>query len=247
LEEQIQGAWYYFNDGQSYGPFPESELRRFVKGGILTSDTLVWSGSPSGADNVWRRAADTGLAALFNTDAPPAFVFPQHKNKPVLLIVIGVAVGLVVQFFMFALVVGSIILLFATGSLFAAGSVVDAAEATKITNDLRNLRSASLLFYGDTLQWPNPGEEAKLDHYVDRPIVGASPRKYAKVVISGKIPDSRGAERQYVGVELIPAQNGSKSIQKKLAEKAENSGLLQLDDGIPSTYRSGLNVYMNIR
>jgi hypothetical protein len=105
-------------------------------------------------------------------------------------------------------------------------AVKAAAEVTTILRDLRNLKSASLLFYGDKDAWPKPGDEKLLDGYSDRPIVGANPPRYQKITISGVIKGASGEERQYIGVTLFPDKNGTPGVKHKLAEKAEDVGFI---------------------
>jgi hypothetical protein len=117
------------------------------------------------------------------------------------------------------------------------------AEATKIINDLRTLRGAAFLFHKEFKKWPLPGQEASLDVYIDRPMVLATPPRYARVMLAAGSGDSDDPREFYVGVELIPEKNGMKEIQQKLAGTALNSGLLQRPIS-GDIYKSGLSVYM---
>jgi hypothetical protein len=122
-------------------------------------------------------------------------------------------------------------------------------EPTKIINDLRNLCSAARLFRQAHGRPPLPGEEASLDLYMDRPLTAVKSPRYAKVTLTGELSGDMGASRQYVGVELIPEKNGISEIQKKLATRATDTGLLGealSGDKKASPYKSGLNVYMEI-
>ncbi|MDR1133717.1 MAG: hypothetical protein LBL05_06105 [Synergistaceae bacterium] len=119
------------------------------------------------------------------------------------------------------------------------------AESTKIINDLRNLRSAVLLFYGDLKTLPLPGQEASLDAYLDRPIVLANPPRHAKVMLVDKSDDADGPPELYIGVELIPQKNGGAGIQKKLAARADDAKLLQ-QPASGEIYQSGLIAYMQV-
>lgn len=118
-------------------------------------------------------------------------------------------------------------------------------EATKIKNDLCELKSAYILYYGDREEWPEPGEEASLDLYCDRPIVNGS--RFAKVAIGKEYYDSSGEPHINIGAELIPDRKKSKVIQEKLAVLAPEWGLLQYENDNQSRYSSGLNVYINLR
>jgi general secretion pathway protein G len=146
------------------------------------------------------------------------------------------------------LIVIMIIAILAGMMLLATGSATDGAEATKVVNDLRNLKSAALLFYGDTLKWPATADDVKsLDKYADRPVVGANPPRYATVKVGAAYNDSAtGTSRQHIGVTLIASSNGTAGIQKKLAAKAMDTGLLATESGT-AAYASGLDIWMNMK
>ena len=61
------------------------------------------------------------------------------------------------------LIVIMIIAILAGMMMLSTGSATDGAEAIKIVNDLRNLKSAALLYYADNMKWPVKGEEVSLD------------------------------------------------------------------------------------
>jgi general secretion pathway protein G len=149
------------------------------------------------------------------------------------------------------LIVIMIIAILAGMMLLATGSATDGAEATKIINDLRNLKSAALLFYGDNLAWPTQTAVGSLDMYADRPIVGASPKRYASVIIGTPYTawDSASGtsyERTNIGVQLEPGKNDSAGIQKKLAQRAIEVGLLT-GSASNANYYTGDTVFMNMR
>jgi hypothetical protein len=121
-----------------------------------------------------------------------------------------------------------------------------AYNATDIINDLRNLRSAGLLFYADFGAYPSPGQEASLDVYLDRPIVSAERPRYAKVMLAEKSGDADRPRELYIGVELIPEKNGSKGPQQRLASRAAEIKLYQ-GPASGDIYKSGLSVYMRMR
>jgi hypothetical protein len=101
------------------------------------------------------------------------------------------------------------------------------------------------MFYEEFETWPLPGQEASLDAYCDRPIALAEPPIYAKVMLADKSGDADGSPGYYIGVELIPEKNGTLDIQKKLAAKAYDTGLLQ-QPASGDIYKSGLSVYMRV-
>jgi hypothetical protein len=123
-------------------------------------------------------------------------------------------------------------------------------EALFIINDLSKLKDACLLHHKDTGEWLKPGEEEKLDRYYNLPVVNTSPRLYAKVMIGEEYSNSNGAKRQNIGVELMPGRYEEEvflNIEKKLIAKAKKSGLLRSENDSESIYRSGANVYINVR
>jgi hypothetical protein len=151
--------------------------------------------------------------------------------------------------------VGGIILMFVCiiiTLLLTPSSSYDRVDATRIVNDLRQLKGAAELFQRDIGRWPVPGEEASLDLYSDRPIAGANPPRYANVMLSGEIHNSDGTARQFAGVELIPEKTGTEGIQQAIARKTQkqHARLFQeipSRDAPPAPYQSGLSVYMEIR
>ncbi|MDR3164740.1 MAG: hypothetical protein LBU13_04105 [Synergistaceae bacterium] len=122
----------------------------------------------------------------------------------------------------------------------------DGAEATRIINDLRILKSAALTYYGDNLEWPTQADVKELDKYTDRPIV--SDDRYEQVMIGGEYEDGSGVKRTNIGVKLRPEYNGAPGIREELAGKAEDTGLLESADSSVNFYSgSSLEVYMNMR
>jgi len=69
--------WYYHLDGQSYGPFPENEIKKLITDGKLLSDTLVWSNDPRYAERGWIKISDTELVASQHT----TFEQTQSESK----------------------------------------------------------------------------------------------------------------------------------------------------------------------
>ncbi|MDR1515627.1 MAG: type II secretion system GspH family protein [Synergistaceae bacterium] len=140
------------------------------------------------------------------------------------------------------LIVIMIIAILAGMMLLATGSATDSAEATKVINDLRNLKSAALLFYGDNLRWPNSTEGGSLDRYADRPV---DTTRYT-VVIGAEYTDSQNTPRANIGVTLVGDNNKTVGVQKKLAGKATDTGLFQTDS-TDTAYTTGTSIYMNMR
>jgi hypothetical protein len=60
--------WFYADQGQQQGPFPEAQLRNLIARGAIGPDTLVWTEGMAG----WQKASD--IPGLFSgRPAPPAF------------------------------------------------------------------------------------------------------------------------------------------------------------------------------
>ncbi|MDR1481099.1 MAG: hypothetical protein LBI74_00565 [Synergistaceae bacterium] len=124
------------------------------------------------------------------------------------------------------------------------------AEPEDIINDLRSLKSASLLFYVDFGTWPSPGQETSLDAYLDRPMVLADPPRYSSVTLINGVRGSESQSELYVRVELILERYRNRSniwqgVQEYLARRANAAGLLQQPIS-SDVYKSGLNVYMRM-
>ena len=144
------------------------------------------------------------------------------------------------------LIVMMIIGILAGMMLLSTGSATDGAEATKVVSDLRNLKSAALLYYSDTMRWPKDADKVSLDSYIDRAVVNTS--RYNNVIIGTEYTDpSSGATRVNIGVELNSNTNGTPGVQKKLASKAVDAGLLK-DAASNSPYVSGsTEIWVNMR
>jgi general secretion pathway protein G len=129
------------------------------------------------------------------------------------------------------LIVIMIIAILAGMMMLASGSATDSAEATRVINDLRNLKAAMLLYYADNGKWPPTTDlvvttPESLDQYMDRPLTLEGPdARYTKVYLvldfyySGKImPNVTGFE---MNTDIIKT-----GIQNKLKAKAKEVGLI---------------------
>lgn len=66
--------WHYVSMGEKYGPIPEADLKKYLKGGNLSPDTLVWR---PGLES-WRPAQDIPEFGLGKPEVtPPAEVETQ--------------------------------------------------------------------------------------------------------------------------------------------------------------------------
>jgi general secretion pathway protein G len=144
------------------------------------------------------------------------------------------------------LIVIMIISILAGMMLLSTGSATDGAEATKIVNDLRNLKSAALLYYGDTQKWPTNSDVKSLDRYTDRPVTDG--KRYKTVTIGAEYTDSAtGITRTNIGIELYPDGNGAQGVQKKLEAKAADAALLAGASSSSLYVAGSTEVWVNMR
>jgi general secretion pathway protein G len=147
------------------------------------------------------------------------------------------------------LIVIVIISILAGMMLLATGSATDNAEAVKVTNDLRYLKSAALLFYSDHLLWPVAGSEAALNNYSDRPIVrnGGVGRYDVTIGAEYSDPNDTTIARTNIGLTLEGAA-ATAGVRNKLAKKAAVTGLLNAANTATTPYDgNGSAVWMNMR
>jgi len=122
------------------------------------------------------------------------------------------------------LIVIIIIAILAGMLLLATGSATDNAEATRIVNDLRNLKAAAMMSFVDNNAWPTTADDvSSLDRYLDRPFFanGTFDPRIAEVTMT--TPDGAVENRTLVGFETnnsIPV-----GVQNKLETNAARSGV----------------------
>jgi general secretion pathway protein G len=146
------------------------------------------------------------------------------------------------------LIVIMIIAILAGMMMLATGSATDGAEATKVINDLRNLKGAALMYFMDENEWPSSDAAASsLDRYMDRAFAAdttSSTRRYdGLLVTSGSIG---GETRTFIGLKLRTNATHREGVQKKLAGNSTNSGLWDASSATPEAYASGANIYMSM-
>ena len=147
------------------------------------------------------------------------------------------------------LMVFMIIAILAGMLLLTTGMSTDGAEAVKVINDLRNLKGAALLYYGDHLKWPGPGDEAALNSYSDRPIVLDGTAGRYETTIGATFPDPNNADisRTNIGIKLTGAAQRD-GVKNKLANKARETGLLNTEQDVVTFYDGSADtVWMNMR
>ena len=136
------------------------------------------------------------------------------------------------------LIVIMIIAILAGMMLLATGSATDSAEATKVINDLRAVKSATLLYMADNNSWPAASVGTALDLYLDRPFDTA---RYTDLrVVSG---DTTG-ERELIGFTLAGNTVNKAGVRNKIQSKAAESGIFAIG-GV--SYTGGSDVFMNMR
>jgi general secretion pathway protein G len=150
------------------------------------------------------------------------------------------------------LIVIMIIAILAGMMMLATGSATDGAEATKVINDLRNLKGAALMFFMDENQWPATSSAAgSLDKYMDRAFAAdtSSTRRYdGLLVTSANITVGTETEaRSFIGLVLRTDATHREGVQKKLAGSAVNSGLWSINGAAARQYTApGANIYMSM-
>ncbi|MDR3279946.1 MAG: type II secretion system GspH family protein [Synergistaceae bacterium] len=142
------------------------------------------------------------------------------------------------------LIVIMIIAILAGMMMLATGSATDGAEATKVINDLRNLKGAALMFFIDEQEWPTAtaASSTSLDRYMDRAFLTSSPSRYVTLIVTSG-DSGGGVTRSYIGVTLRTNETHREGVQKKLAGNAKNSGLWTAPG---HAYVTGANIFMSM-
>jgi len=138
------------------------------------------------------------------------------------------------------LIVIMIIAILAGMMLLATGSATENAEATKVINDLRNVKGAALMYYAENNSWPGAAAAidatTSIEPYMDRSFDVA---KYGQVQVGAELADGR----QFIGFPTLTVPNG---VKNKLASKATDSGLFGTNAGGNYTNASA-GVFMNMK
>jgi general secretion pathway protein G len=122
------------------------------------------------------------------------------------------------------LIVTVIIGILAGMMMLTMGSATDGAEATKLLNDLRLVKSAALLYFFDYEEWPDKGVStgqlgsdavASLEAYMDKPLAG----KY-----SGGIWVKTSGDRLLYGLSSDKLSTGAIKKLKKNGGVYDNAG-----------------------
>lgn len=141
------------------------------------------------------------------------------------------------------LIVIIIIAILAGMMLLTTGAATDGAEASKLVNNLRAMKSATLLFYIDNnLTWPPSGTNGQaladmVSPYMDRSI---DILKYTPEILGVS-----GDARTYIGFNGGSIWTDKPGVMNKLSSMAGDAGLYE--DASGTTYAGGNVVYMNLR
>jgi general secretion pathway protein G len=117
------------------------------------------------------------------------------------------------------LIVTVIIGILAGMMMLTMGSATDGAEATRVINDLRLVKSAALMYYFDNEVWPAesnggttpvPGLEKSLEKYMDKTFSGS----YQGKVYAVAAPDANNVTKVYYGLSPDKLGDGAKKKLK---------------------------------
>lgn len=140
------------------------------------------------------------------------------------------------------LIVIVIIGILASAMLLSSGSATASAEASNIVNNLRSLKSASVMFYADSMdavadakgKLPSGANIESLKDYTDNPDRFKSGSGY-------EFKDN-GGKTWYVGVNLSTLKLSSTiaDVVAKLSGKAESLALFGTTGAVPTTTSPGV-------
>jgi general secretion pathway protein G len=132
------------------------------------------------------------------------------------------------------LIVMVIIGILAGAMLLVMGSGKDKANATKIVSDMRSLKAAALMYYGDNNAWPT--QISQLSQYMDRQINTNTVASY----------DISNTSTDYYVCVKADLSNAGEGVKKALAAMAEDSGLYDGTASNDSGYSGDNDAYMRI-
>lgn len=120
--------------------------------------------------------------------------------------------------------------------IISTGSASDKAEATRIVSDMRNIKTACLMYYADYNKWPSK-IDVSVDQYLDVPVSSATTFSLTSADACIWL--------KYEGGKLVP--NGG--IAEKLAAMAVQAGLYSAASGESQRpdYNGGGSVYMLVK
>ena len=124
-------------------------------------------------------------------------------------------------------------------------AAVDAMAARMVVDDMRNLKSAALMFYVDELKFPTSLDAVSLDKYLASPFLTGAWRRYPSL-LSGSAVDSLGGTRDFIGLKM-DENTCTEGVQSRLANYAKKAGLWQINGRAADIYSGGLDIYLAIR
>jgi general secretion pathway protein G len=144
------------------------------------------------------------------------------------------------------LIVVMIIAILAGMLLLAAGSSLETAEATKVINDLRDVKTAAVLYHADIGGWPagdpmDAATLASLDKYISGGVVSAAGVRYSGI----HTKDDPSRNRIYIGLGLLN-KSAEPGVRRKLSLKAAEIGIFN-DDCLTPYDGNQTTVYMNLK
>jgi prepilin-type N-terminal cleavage/methylation domain-containing protein len=153
------------------------------------------------------------------------------------------------------LIVMMIVAILSGAILMAMGTAAERAEATKVVNDLRNVKEAAIMYYFDEKQWPATGDYpssgpaaivTSIDKFLADPIFRKPDNKRYSSLIIASYTDPSGSQRELVGLGFSAAADASVSggVRDRLAGEAPNANLLNRDG---TEYKSpGNEIFMHL-
>lgn len=149
------------------------------------------------------------------------------------------------------LIVIMIIAILAGMMMLATGSATDSAEATKIINDLRNVKAAALMYFVDKGTWPhdNVGDgqvisDEAFNPYLDRVIkemLATEDNVQRKNGVAGAEAELEGKVLYRMTPKAFTSNTSTTSgVRKKLIDNAKKAGLYDGTSG--NKYYDGGNL-----
>src|SRR6056297_930694 len=114
--------------------------------------------------------------------------------------------------------------------LLSAGSAPDIADASRIINDMKTMKKASLMVFADRNTWPS--DRSEIRPYLDRTLCKPGSVCYDLENFNSGL---------YIKADL---QDGNSGRNRKLARLGKGSGLLQKSGEEMVPYRNMDSVYM---
>jgi len=154
------------------------------------------------------------------------------------------------------LIVIIIIGILAGAMMLVAGTSRDAAEASKIISDIRNVKAAALMWIAENPaqltdeDWTDLGEDpTPLNRYLDKPLIEGQDIFIFEVGKVKASEDDDGTDTWLLGYDL-GAANARDGVKKNLAKQAQSAGLFgsnQIQMYAPNYYNEGTEAYVIVQ